>query len=642
VNELAPHHPTARRGDHVSHGLGAWRRRNLWLTLGALGVVYGDIGTSPLYAVRQSVLATGGTMPMPIAVMGAISLIFWSLLIVVTGKYICFVLQAHNRGEGGSLALAALAHRSPDLPRWLKTLISGSAVLGLSLFFGEALLTPATTVLSAVEGLRVEEPALEPLILPLSLIILIGLFAIQSRGTGKIGRMLGPIILVWFIAIGLLGVRAIIQTPDILWAINPAYGIVLFVIDPHVAFISLGSVVLAVTGSEALFADIGHFGAKPIRMAWLYVVLPGLVLNYFGQGAVILQNPANLENPFFLLAAGGLHYPMVVLATLASIIASQAVITAVFSITKQAVQLGLLPRMEVRHTSATEFGQIYVPRANALLMAGVIAIVLIFKSSDALTNAYGLAVTGVFVISTFLVTIVALQQWKWKPWVVVMVFGTFGIVDLAFFSSALTKFVYGAWLPVFIAAIALMFMNTWRVGRRVLADKVYGSGLQIDTFLDSMEKPPMRVAGTAIFITPRLDEVPGALLHNMKHNKVLHERVIFLRVDVQDVPFVPYEKRLSVEKLGKGFYTVEVHYGFFQTLDVPQALEGARSYGLSIDVDTTTFFIRRETLVPARVSAMTKWRTKMFIKLYESALEAAQFYRLPPGRVVELGSQTEI
>jgi KUP system potassium uptake protein len=639
---MAPRHPVAHRGEHVSHGLGAWRRRNFWLTLGALGVVYGDIGTSPLYAVRQSVLATGGAMPMPVAVMGAISLIFWALIIVVTIKYICFVLRAHNRGEGGSLALAALAHRSPDLPRWIKSLISGAAVLGLSLFFGEALLTPAITVLAAVEGLRVEEPALEPLILPISLLILIGLFAIQSRGTGKLGRMLGPIILVWFIAIGVLGLRAIIETPDILWAVNPAYGIVLFVIDPHVAFIALGSVVLAVTGSEALFADLGHFGAKPIRIAWLYVVLPALVLNYFGQGAVILQDPANLANPFFILSAGFLHYPMVVLATLASIIASQAVITAVFSITKQAVQLGLLPRMEVRHTSATEFGQIYVPRANALLLAGVIAIVLIFKSSDALSNAYGLAVTGVFVISTFLVTIVALKQWKWKLWVVVAVFGTFATVDIAFFSSTLTKLMQGAWLPVFIAIVALMFMNIWRIGRRVLAEKVYGSGLSIDTFLDSMEKPPLRVAGTAIFITPRLDEVPGALLHNMKHNRVLHERVIFLRVDVQDVPFVPHDKRLTVNKLGKGFYSVEVHYGFFQSPDVPQALEGARAYGLSIDVDSTTFFIRRETLVPARVSAMAKWRTKLFIRLYASALEAAQFYRLPPGRVVELGSQTEI
>ena len=640
---MAPRHPAARRGDHASQGLGgAWRRRNLWLTLGALGVVYGDIGTSPLYAVRQSVLATGGAMPMPIAVMGAISLIFWALIIVVTVKYICFVLNAHNRGEGGSLALAALAHRSPELPRWLKTLISGAAVLGLSLFFGEALLTPAISVLAAVEGLRVEEPALEPLILPLSLMILIGLFAIQSRGTGKLGRVLGPIILVWFFTIGGLGLRSIIETPDILWAVNPAYGVALFVVNPTVAFFALGSVVLAVTGSEALFADIGHFGAKPIRMAWVYVALPGLVLNYFGQGGAILRDPANLEHPFFILAANGFHYPMVILATLATVIASQAVITAVFSITKQAVQLGLLPRMEIRHTSATEFGQVYVPRANALLLAGVIAIVLIFKSSDALSNAYGLAVTGVFLISTFLVTIVALKQWKWRLWLVVVVFGSFAIIDIAFFSSTLSKFVQGAWLPLFIAAVALMFMNTWRIGRRVLAEKVYGTGLSVDTFLGSMEKPPIRVAGTAIFITPRLDEVPGALLHNMKHNKVLHERVIFLRVDVQDVPFVPFEKRLTVNKLGKGFYTVEVHYGFFQSPDVPQALESARSYGLAIDVDTTTFFIRRETLVPARVSAMAKWRTKMFIKLYGSALEAAQFYRLPAGRVVELGSQTEI
>jgi KUP system potassium uptake protein len=638
---MAPRHPAAHRGEHAAHGLRAWRRRNLWLALGALGVVYGDIGTSPLYAVRQSILATGGAMPMPVAVMGAISLIFWSLIIVVTVKYICFVLRAHNRGEGGSLALAALAHRSPDLPRWMKTLISSAAVLGLSLFFGEALLTPAITVLAAVEGLRFEEPALEPLILPLSLLILIGLFAIQSRGTGRLGRMLGPILLVWFLAIGTLGLLSIVQTPEILWAINPAYGVVLFVINPHVAFLALGAVVLAVTGSEALFADIGHFGAKPIRLAWLYIVQLGLVLNYFGQGAAVLRDPANLENPFFILATGGLHYPMVALATVASVIASQAVITAVFSITKQAVQLGLLPRMEIRHTSATEFGQVYVPRANALLLAGVIAIVLIFKSSDALSNAYGLAVTGVFLISTFLVSIVALKQWRWNPWLVLVVFGGFAVVDMAFFSSTLTKFVQGAWLPLFIGAIALMFMNTWRIGRRILAEKVYGTGLSIETFLERMDKP-LRVAGTAVFITPRLDEVPGALLHNMKHNQVVHERVIFLRVDVQDVPFVPYEKRLTVNKLGKGFHSVEVHYGFFQSPDVPKALEGARAYGLSIDVDTTTFFIRRENLVPARMSAMARWRTKLFIKLYASALEAAQFYRLPPGRVVELGSQTEI
>jgi KUP system potassium uptake protein len=632
VTSTAEGHAASRHGT----------QRILGLTLGALGVVYGDIGTSPLYAVRQSVLATGGEMPMDAAVMGAISLIFWSLIIVVTIKYCVFVLRADNNGEGGSLALAALAHRSPGLSRFLKSVISVCAVLGISLFFGEALLTPAISVLSAVEGLRVEEPALEPLVLPLSLAILIGLFMVQSRGTARIGRIFGPIILLWFLSLGFLGLRSITLTPEILWAVSPHHGLTLFAADPRHAFLALGSVVLAVTGAEALYADVGHFGARPIRLAWLYFVLPALLLNYFGQGAIILRDAGSLEAPFFALAANGLHYPMVALATLATIIASQAVISAVFSITSQAIQLGLLPRMEVRHTSATEFGQIFVPRANALMLAGVVAIVLIFKSSDALGAAYGLAVTGVFVISTFLVTTIALKQWRWNPWFAAVVFGLFGMVDLAFLSSTLMKLVEGAWLPIVIAAAAMLAMGAWRTGRRVLTEKTYGSGLATERFLERADKTPIRVANTAVYITPRLDEVPGALLHNLKHNQVLHERVIFLRVDVQDVPFSAADKRLTVNKLGKGFYTVEAHFGFMETPNVPRALEQARAHGLAIDLEATTFFVRRETLVPARRSAMRRWQRQIFIRLYASAQEAAQFYRLPPGRVVELGSQTEI
>jgi KUP system potassium uptake protein len=634
----------AARGHGVASSVSgaAWRRRQAWLTLGALGVVYGDIGTSPLYAVRQSVLATGGGTATHDAVVGAISLILWSLIIIVTIKYVIFVLRADNKGEGGVIALASLAHRCPGLSRRMKAIIGFAGVLGLALFFGDGMLTPAISVLSAVEGIKLEEPGLAPLVLPVTLIILLGLFLIQSRGTGRIGRLFGPLVLIWFIVIALLGVRSIAITPPILMAINPWEGISLFVVEPWVAFVALGSVVLTVTGVETLYADMGHFGRTAIRLGWLAVAFPALILNYLGQGALLLRDPAALESPFYGLAPEGFHYPLVALATVATIIASQAVISGVFSITRQSVQLGQLPRMEIRHTSATDYGQIYVPRANTLMLLGVIAIVLIYKNSDALAAAYGMAVTGIMAITTFLAFMVATRQWHWKPFWIAVAFGTFILTDLTFLGAVSLKLFEGAWLPIAIAAAVFVIMETWRGGKRVLLEKAYGSGISTDIFLERADKTPIRIAGTAIFTTPRLDEVPGSLLHNLKHNKVLHERVIFLRVDVQDVPFVPPEKRLTVNKLGKGFYTVEMHFGFFQTPDVPAALEGTRAHGLALDLDATTFFIRRETLVPARVSALAKWQTRLFIKLYASALEAAQFYRLPPGRVVELGSQTEI
>lgn len=612
------------------------------LTLGALGVVYGDIGTSPLYAVRQSVLATGGATPSPYTVMGAISLIFWSLLIIVTVKYIVFILRADNKGEGGVLALAALAHRSHHLPRWMKAAISSAAVIGLALFFGDGMLTPAVSVLSAVEGLKVENAAFGPLVLPISLMILLGLFLIQSRGTAKIGRLFGPIVMVWFFTIGAFGLRSIISTPDILWALNPWYGIYLFILEPWSAFVALGSVVLTVTGVETLYADMGHFGRTAIRLGWLCVTLPALLLNYLGQGAIILRDPATLASPFFALAPPGFHYALVALATVATIIASQAVISGVFSITRQSVQLGQLPRMEIRHTSPTDRGQIYVPRANTLMLIGVFAIVLIYKNSDALAAAYGMAVTGMMSITTALALIVAIRQWHWKPIWIGIAFTIFVLTDLTFLGAVSLKLFEGAWLPLAIAGGVYLVMETWRAGRRALLEKAYGGGIGTDLFLERADKTPIRVSGTAIFITPRLDEVPGALLHNLKHNQVLHERVIFLRVDVQDVPFVPVEKRLTVKKLGKGFTTIEAHFGFFQTPDVPEALEGARAHGIAIDLDTTTFFVRRESLVPARVSVLPRWQTSLFIKLYASAQQAAQFYRLPAGRVAELGSQTEI
>ena len=642
MNQLSTTGVTLRGNAAAGASRTVWRRRQAWLTLGALGVVYGDIGTSPLYAVRQSVLATGGNMPMRAAVMGAISLILWSLIIIVTIKYIVFILRADNKGEGGVLALAALAHRSPRLPRWLKSMISSAAVVGLALFFGDGMLTPAISVLSAVEGSKVEQPAFGPIVLPISLLIMLALFLIQNRGTGKIGRLFGPIVLVWFFTLGVLGARSILMTPEILFSLNPWEGISLFVHEPWVAFVALGSVVLTVTGVETLYADMGHFGRTAIRLGWLTVTLPALILNYLGQGAVLLRDPSALASPFYALAPPGFHYWLVGLATIATVIASQAVISGVFSITRQSVQLGQLPRMEIRHTSATDYGQIYVPRANTLMLIGVITIVLIYKNSDALAAAYGMAVTGMMSITTFLGLIVVTRQWHWKPVWVALAFGTFVLTDLTFLGAVSLKLFEGAWLPIAIALAVFLVMETWRAGRRVLLERTYGGGIATERFLERADKTPIRVAGTAVFITPRLDEVPGSLLHNLKHNQVLHERVIFLRVDVQDVPFVPPDKRLTVSKLGKGFFAVEIHYGFFQTPDVPQALEGARAYGLAIDIDTTTFFIRRETLVPARVSALAKWRTRLFIKLYAAALEAAQFYRLPPGRVVELGSQTEI
>jgi KUP system potassium uptake protein len=612
------------------------------LTIGALGVVFGDIGTSPLYAMHNTVVATAGALPGPLAVMAALSLIFWSLIVVVTIKYVVLIMRADNDGEGGVLALAALARRSGGLGKRIKSIIGISAILGLALFYGDGMLTPAISVLSAVEGLRDQSSAFEPLIIPGTLAILIGLFVMQSRGTAKIGRLFGPVMLVWFAVIAIIGAVAIVQTPRILLALNPFYGVLLFEHAPAVAFVALGSVVLAVTGCEALYADMGHFGRQPIRRAWLYLVLPALILDYFGQGATVLRNPKSIPYLFYETAPHWAHYPLVLLATVATVIASQAVISGVYSITRQAVQLGQLPRMEIRHTSATDFGQIYVPRTNAILAVGVVLIVLIFRSSDALATAYGIAVTGVMAISTFLAATVAVRQWHWNWRWSIAVFGFLGLIDLAFLASNALKIVEGGWLPLAIAAGIFMIMETWRLGRRVHLEKIRGESLQLDLFLDRADKTPMRVAGTAVFLTARADAVPGALLHNLKHNKVLHERVVLCHVQVDNTPVVPDTRRLEVKKLGKGFYDVIIHHGFFESPDVPKALQLARPFGLAIDLDATTFFVGRETLVPAEHPALGKWRTWLYISLASAALSPARFYHLPPNRVVELGTQVSI
>ncbi|HEY8697482.1 MAG TPA: potassium transporter Kup [Rhizomicrobium sp.] len=617
-------------------------RRNAGLTLAALGVVYGDIGTSPLYAVRESALAAGGHLPGAQAVLGVISLIFWSLIVVVTLKYVVLIMQADNDGEGGILALSALAHRTPGLSRRAKLAITTVAILGLALFFGDGMLTPAISVLSAVEGLSVESPAFAPLVMPLSLAILVGLFILQSRGTQLVGSLFGPVITIWFLTIAALGLASILKAPQILSAVSPAYGVALFVHEPWMAFVSLGSVVLAVTGCETLYADIGHFGKFPIRFAWLCFVLPALLLNYFGQGAALLLDPHKTPIAFYAVAPHWAHYPLVFLATIATIIASQAVISGVFSLSKQAVQLGMLPRMEIRHTSETEYGQIFVPSMNALLAVGVALIVLIFRSSNALATAYGIAVTGIMVLSTILVAVVAVRQWHWKLWVVLPVFGTLALVDLMFLGANSLKIVEGGWLPLAIAVGVFVIMDTWRVGRRAHLEKIREGSLPINLLLDRADKMAQRVAGTAVFMSMRSDVAPGALLHSIKHYKVLHERVVLMTVVFEQKPFVADKKRIEIEKLGKGFFEVRLRFGFFETPNVPRALEQARTRGLALDLDSSTFFLGRETLVPAEKPTLPRWRIALYMWLASNALAPARFFCLPPNRVVELGAQVTI
>jgi KUP system potassium uptake protein len=616
-------------------------KRELALTVGALGVVFGDIGTSPLYAMGQSALAAGGGRPAAFAVYGVLSLIFWALIIVVTVKYVGFIMRADNNGEGGVMALAALAHRSP-VSRAAKTAIGLAALMGLALFYGDGMLTPCITVLSALEGIGVENKNFANLVVPITLVILIGLFLLQSRGTEKIGKLFGPVMVVWFLVIALLGIIAIVKAPEILRAVNPLYGAALFTREPWTAFVALGAVVLAVTGCEALYADMGHFGARAIRWAWLYFALPALVLNYFGQGALLLSHPEDAGFLFYAMVPNWAHYPMVVLATIASVIASQAVISGVFSITQQAVQLGQLPRMEIRHTSEKEVGQIYVPRSNAMLAVGVVLIILIFKSSAALGTAYGIAVTGVMVISTVLVAVVAIHRWNWGRPAVYAVFGVLGLIDLAFLASNSLKIAEGGWLPLAVAGATFVVMDTWRMGRRIHMDAMRDDALSLDLFLARADKFSQRIAGTAVFLSPRLDTVPNALLHSLKHYKVLHERVVLCNVSVADTPFVSRAKRVTVDKLGKGFFTVRISYGFFETPDIPAALQLARSQGLALEPDSTTYFLGRETLVPGEKPSMKRWRVALYMWLVSNALSPTRFYHLTPGRVVELGTQVSI
>ena len=613
------------------------------MVIGALGVVFGDIGTSPLYTLRESFTHGSGMTPTPRHVLGVLSILFWAVTLTVTIKYVTLIMRADNKGEGGVMALATLAMQGLNgKAQHIRRAIIAFAGIGLALFYGDAIITPAMTVMSAVEGLDAVAPGLTPYVVPMSLAILVVLFLLQQRGTAGVGRLFGPVMLVWFLVLGVLGAWQIAKHPGVLMALNPAYGINLIADRGLGIFWAFGSIVLAVTGAEALYADMGHFGRRPIRLAWFCIVLPGLMLNYFGQGALILEDPKVVRQVFFELVPREGRLALVALSTLAAVIASQAVISGVFSLTRAAIQLGYLPRMEVQHTSETEIGQIYLPRVNWILMAAIVALVVGFGSSDKLAGAYGLAVTGAMLVDVMLATAVAILVWRWKWPVAALVFGLLAIPDLAFFFANALKIPDGGWLPLLVAALVFFTITTWRRGRALVSREMADSALPLRQFLERMERAPNRVAGTAVFLTADATSTPAAFLHNLKHNKILHERVIVLQVDTMDVPRVPETKRVEVERLGKGFYSVIARYGFMEQPDVPAALRACRPHGIAYDEMETSFFLGRETLVPPSRSHLGKWRRDFFISLSHSASATKAFFRIPPNRAIELGNQIQV
>jgi KUP system potassium uptake protein len=625
--------PARRNGIRLSAGSS--------LTIAALGVVYGDIGTSPLYAVRQS-LADFGDLSEP-AILGVLSLIVWALALIVTVKYVIVIMRADNRGEGGLLALTALVLRTARRGQRRYIWIMAAGLVGAALFYGDGVITPAITVLGAVEGLKVATPLFEPYVIPISLVLLAGLFLMQSRGTASVGRLFGPVMLVWFAVLALLGIRGIVQQPRILLALDPLYGLAILLDGSWRGFVMLGAVFLAVTGTEALYADMGHFGRTALRTAWLRLVFPALLLNYFGQGAVLLGNPQAIENPFYRLAPEWGLYPLAVLAATAAIIASQAVISGAFSITRQAVQLGYLPRLEVHHTSEQEIGQVYVPRINTFLLVAVMVLVLGFRSSDNLGAAYGIAVSGMMAITTVLAFLYMRSQ-GWTLALAVPVFAVFGLVDLTFLGANLLKIVEGGWFPIVVAALVFALMATWWRGRRLLAEKRARDAMPLDDFIAALKPDhPTRIPGTAVFMTRDLEHVPLALLHALKHYRVLHQRVVMMQVETEDVPHVPEEQRLEISELGKGFYRIRLRYGFMEQPNVVRALAQCRIGGLRFNLMETSFIIGREKLRPRpRRTAFWRWRDRLFVVMTNNMLDATEFFRIPPNRVVELGGQIEI
>ena len=613
------------------------------ISLSALGVVYGDIGTSPLYALRE---CFGGIAPLAASranVLGVLSLIFWSLILVVTVKYLSYVLRADNNGEGGILALMALLNpwreRGKD-DRWV---VIALGVFGAALLYGDGMITPAISVLSAVEGLKVAAPGLEKAVLPLTVIILILLFAFQRRGTAAVGRVFGPIMLAWFTVLAVLGICGIVRQPSVLAAVNPLHAVRFFAANGMAGFLVLGAVFLVVTGGEALYADVGHFGTRAIRVAWFTVVLPGLLLNYFGQGALVLDRPKEVLHPFYHLAPSWATYPLVALATVATVIASQAIISGAFSLTRQAVQLGESPRLTIEQTSAEEIGQIYIPGINWALMLATIALVLGFRTSSRLAAAYGVAVVTTMVITTLLAYNVARERWGWSRFTAGLVTAGFLVVDLAFFGANLDKIVDGGWFPLVVAVVVYTLMSTWKAGQRFLAGQLKQAERPIEELLARIAAdPPVRVPGTAIFMTGRRQGTPPMILHHLKHNQVLHQRAVLLTVVTERVPRVPPTARVEVENLGQDFYRVIVHYGFMESPNIPAALRSCKRLGLEFDLEQVTFYLGRETLIPRPHWGLPSWRERLFAFMARNAARATAFYRLPPERVVELGLQVEI
>ncbi len=634
-----PHQRTFNLNDAES------RKYLLALTIAVVGVVYGDIGTSPLYAMRECFHGEHAITATQENVLGVLSLMVWSLIMMVTIKYMVFVMRADNRGEGGILALMALTLREAvNRPKLRNTIIILS-LCGTALFYGDCMITPAISVLSAVEGLSLASPIFNEYVIPLTLVILVGLFVLQSMGTAVVGAWFGPIMCVWFSVLGILGIISTIQTPVVLLAFNPEYAWFFLINNGWEAFIVLGSVVLVITGGEPLYADMGHFGRFPIRLAWFTFVLPSIALNYFGQAALILREPEAVVNPFYHLVPEWGLYPLVILATAATIIASQAVISGVFSITRQAIQMGYSPRLDVRHTSEKEIGQIYIPASNWLLMVCVIGLVLGFRSSSNLAAAYGIAVTGTMVITSILAFFMLRKLWGWH-WSVGFAIGTcFLIMDLAFFTSNLMKIPQGGWFPLLMGMVSFTFLATWRWGRELLQERMHSDMLPMEFLIEMIKvSPPLRVPGTAIFMTSDQVGVPPSLLHNLKHNKVLHERVVFLTVVSEDVPFLTDEKRIEVKPISDNFYRLIVRFGFKEDTNLPQIMEIAPKYGLDFNMMETTFFLGRETLLPSakHMKDVVLWRKILFISMMRNSRNPADYFKIPPGRVIEIGTQISL
>ena len=612
------------------------------LTLGALGVVYGDIGTSPLYALREVFATKHATLSQP-DILGVLSLVFWTLTVIVSLKYVTLIMRANNNGEGGTMALMALSSQATQGRPRLRNALIIMGILGAALFYGDGVITPAISVLSAVEGLEVVTPAFKPYVVPITLIVITALYAVQRYGTGVMGRWFGPFTVLWFVVIGFWGVVWIIKAPQVLAALNPWHALSFAVDHGRVTLLVLGAVFLAVTGAEALYADMGHFGRKPIQLAWFALVFPALVLNYFGQGALMLSEPAKADNPFFNMVPSWFLIPMVVMATMATVIASQATISGTFSLTKQAIQMGYLPRFRVLHTSVKELGQIYIPAVNWAQYAAIVVAVLYFGSSSALATAYGIAVTATMVLTTLMTFFVIRYRWNYPWWLCVGATGFFLAIELVFFSSNILKVFSGGWFTLLIAGLVFTIMMTWAQGSRMLSRSLRADAIELKPFLKSvLANPPMRAPGTAVFLNSEADLTPSALLHNLKHNNVLHETNLFVKVNTLDVPWVPFAQRATAEVLAKGCWSVTLNFGFKNDLDVPLALELLKGRGIELDTMTTSYFLSRATVVPTLGDGMAAWREKLYASMHRNAAPAADFLNLPTNRVVELGTKVQI